>query len=119
MSTSDSFTSTNGWHVGTSAAFDVTNLGPSRAKQAAASKRHLPWANVNIIHQGGDEVEVLQVTLRVESEANVNNLLTLVGESGTLVYYEGTKTALLYSVDAREWYTGDRREVKAEFWIEV
>ena len=117
LTTHDYFTSNNGWHAGTRADFNVLTEGRARSKQASATARPVPWGQVNIIHQGGAEVEKLVCTLYLPSLAQLHNLLDCVGDHGTLVWEEGTRGALLYSANAQEWFSGHQQTVQAEFWL--
>jgi hypothetical protein len=115
--TSDSFTSTNGWHVNTVASFNVLMDGRGRSRQAEATEFHVPWANLNVIHVGGVGTEKLELALYVPSDAEMSDLLNCVGDSGTLVYAEGTFTAFCSKVEVGEYFLGGEQTAKAEFWI--
>lgn len=117
LTTYDSFRSTSGWHAGTECLFNVLTEGRSRGKQASATVRKVPWGQVNVIHQGGAEVEKLGCTLYVPSLGELENLLACVGDYGTLTWEEGSRGALLYSVNAGDWYAGHQQTVQAEFWL--
>jgi len=92
--------------------FNVLNISPSQAREAAYSVRHVPHGNYNIVQTGGRKHAERHFTVYVPDESELNNLdacLGLIG--GSLTYHKGTFVAFLAKYDARMWYFSDQQTV--------
>lgn len=78
----------------------ITVLGDPDVQRTAASnvtERHIPWGNANYVDLGGQSMPHVKLTLRWLTTADFLAFEALVGTSGSLVYCDGTYTAILVS----------------------
>lgn len=78
----------------------ITVLGDPDIPRTATSnvtERHIPWGNVNYVDLGGQNMPHLKLTLRWTATADYLTFEALVGTSNSLVYADGTYTAILVS----------------------
>lgn len=116
--TQDYFRSTNGWHSGTVANFNALTEGRSRSKESAVTDETVPWSGgLSVIQVGGTKTPKIGLTVYLPSATEVANLLDCVGDSGELVYGEGTFSAFCANVDASEYGQDGEQTAKVEFWI--
>ncbi len=93
--------------------------GRSRAREAVASVRNVPWAVArNIIHTGGRGVKIYTYDLFVATELEMTYLEQATGYLGTLTIQEGTFTAVLKSIDSTLWDWNNNQVVKAVWWLD-
>jgi hypothetical protein len=110
--TSDSFKTTTG-----TASFDALTDGRARAAGAAVTVQRLPWSDNSVIWLGGKDARTISLTLWVESDAEFDTLESLVGESGTLAWAEGTLATVLMDTSSGEILPWGGQKVRARFTV--
>ena len=104
--TSDTFVS------GTSTV-SVAVLAEGRSRQAKAkvSVREIPGGDVIVVNNGGLGAQRRRLTFYVANETGLASLESLLGESATLTYDEGSLTCVMEELDAGDYWIGGEQKV--------
>lgn len=80
------------------ATFDIISPSLSRETAADVSVRHLPTTDHSYVDIGGRLAETLSMEVFLDTDAEAVALRAKVGVEGSLVYPDGTVTAVLISM---------------------
>jgi hypothetical protein len=84
---------------------------------AEVSVEHIPGGNTSYIDIGGVNVDRLSIAVHLTSDAQRIALAAKVGTQGSLVYEDGTVTAVLVSMRRSRRYPNDHQFADLEFVI--
>jgi hypothetical protein len=84
---------------------------------ADVSVRRIPGGNTSYVDVGGVNLQRLSITAHLTSDAQRIALAAKVGTQGSLVYEDGTVTAVLVSMRRSQRYPGDHQFADLEFVI--
>lgn len=106
-----------GMHSFDGATFTILRGQEDRTREADVSVRRVPGGDVTVIDLGGVGPERLSVPILLADEAEYQALRAKVGVQGTLVWAEGTHTAILVRLGAGNVYPSGQRQATAEFLL--
>jgi hypothetical protein len=108
----DSFT-----YPGVEASFDALLDGREYSQEATVHELNVPWGNTVVVQRAGNQLPHLNLDVLCQTQTQVNRVLGGLNQSGTLVYWGGTHSAVLTSATEANWWDPEWRRMRLRFTI--
>ena len=101
----------------TEALFDALLEGREYHQEAIVHVLPVPWGNTVVTQRSGRDLPRLRLDAYCETQAQVNDLLGGLNQTGVLTYWGGTHTVILRDAADVNWWDPEHRRLRLEFIV--